>query len=337
MTRFILQRAFWGFVVVMSVITLVFFLIFVAGDPAVTILGPQARAEQIADFKAKKGLDQPVAEQFLSYLGVTPCVRIDSPKYEREDGTRGYCGVLQGDLGESYSHHESVANVIGHRLPRTLLLAMMAIVFELLIGITAGILAALRRNRWTDTIIMFATFVGISLPTYVTGPIALLLFAFLLGWFPFGGYGVTTLDHIYHGVLPALILAVAGAATYARVMRGELIEALRHDHVRTAKAKGMRPGRIVIRHAIRNALLPVVTLIGLSLPFLVGGAIITEKIFAWPGLGLLTIESIESLDAPVIMAVVLMFGVAVQVGNLLADIAVATLDPRIRLGDKGTG
>ena len=332
MTRFIVQRALWGLLVVMSVVTLVFFLIFVAGDPAVTILGPQARAEQIADFKAKKGLDQPVARQFLSYLGILPCVRRDSPKYEREDGSRGFCGVLQGDLGESYSHHESVADVIGHRLPRTLLLAAMAILFELIIGLTAGIIAALRRNRWTDTSIMFATFVGISLPTYVTGPIALLLFAFLLGWFPFGGYGVDPLDHIYHALLPSLILAVAGAATYARVMRGELIETLRHDHVRTARAKGMPPRRVVVRHAIRNALLPVVTLIGLSLPFLVGGAIITEKIFAWPGLGLLTIESINSLDAPVIMAVVLMFGVAVQLGNLLADIAVAALDPRIRLG-----
>jgi peptide/nickel transport system permease protein len=305
MTRFILRRALWGFLVVISVVTLVFFLIFVAGDPAVTILGPQARAEQIADFKAKKGLDRPVPEQFLSYLGLVPCVRRDSPKYEREDGARGFCGILQGDLGESYSHHESVANVIGHRLPRTLLLATMAVLFELIIGLTAGIAAALR----------------------------LLIFAFLLGWFPFGGYGVNALDHIYHALLPSLILAVAGAATYARVMRGELIETLRHDHVRTAKAKGMPESRVVIRHAIRNALLPVVTLIGLSLPFLVGGAIITEKIFAWPGLGLLTIESIESLDAPVIMAVVLMFGVAVQVGNLLADIAVAALDPRIRLGE----
>ena len=331
MMRFIVQRLLWGIAVVMSVVTLVFFLIFVAGDPAVTILGPQARAEQIADFKAKKGLDEPVPRQFLSYLGVVPCVRRDSPKYERGDGTRGFCGVLQGDLGESYSHHESVANVIGHRLPRTLLLAAMAVIFELVLGLGAGVLAALQRNRWTDTVIMFATFVGISLPTYVTGPIALLLFAFLLGWFPFGGYGVDPLDHVYHALLPALILAIAGAATYARVMRGELIETLRHDHVRTAKAKGMAPAKVVIRHAIRNALLPVVTLVGLSLPFLVGGAIITEKIFAWPGLGLLTIESIESLDAPVIMAVVLMFGVAVQVGNLLADIAVAALDPRIRL------
>ncbi len=333
MIRFIVQRALWGFLVVMSVVTLVFFLIFVAGDPAVTVLGPQARAEQIADFNAKKGLDRPVAEQFLSYLGFLPCVRKDSPKYEREDGSRGFCGVLQGDLGESYSHHESVTRVIGFRLPRTLLLASMAVLFELIIGLTAGVIAALRRNRWSDTLIMFSTFVGISLPTYVTGPIALLVFSFLLGWFPFGGYGVDPLDHLYHALLPAFILAIAGAATYARVMRGELIETLRHDHVRTAKAKGMRPSQVVIRHAIRNALLPVVTLMGLSLPFLVGGAIITEKIFAWPGLGLLTIESIESLDAPVIMAVVLMFGVAVQLGNLLADIAVAALDPRIRLND----
>jgi peptide/nickel transport system permease protein len=331
MMGFIAERTAWGALVLMSVVTLVFFLIFVAGDPAVTVLGPQARAEQIADFKAKKGLDRPVLEQFLSYLGLMPCVRKDSPKYERGDGSRGFCGVLQGDLGESYSHHESVAQVIGYRLPRTLLLASLAVLFEVIIGLTAGIIAALRRNRWIDTSIMFATFVGISLPTYVTGPIALLILAFLLGWFPFGGYGIDAIDHLYHALLPAFVLAIAGAAEYARVMRGELIETLRQDHVRTARAKGLPMSQVVMKHAVRNALLPIVTMIGLSLPFLVGGAIITEKIFAWPGLGLLTIESIESLDAPVIMAVVLMFGVAVQIGNLLADIAVAALDPRIRL------
>lgn len=331
MMHFIAERTAWGAVVLMSVVTLVFFLIFIAGDPAVTVLGPQARAEQIADFKAKKGLDQPVIEQFLSYLGLMPCVRRDSPKYERGDGSRGFCGLLQGDLGESYSHHESVAQVIRYRLPRTLLLASIAVLFELILGLTAGIIAALRRNRWIDTSIMLATFVGISLPTYVTGPIALLLFAFLLGWFPFGGYGVDAIDHVYHALLPAFVLAIAGAAEYARVMRGELVETLRQDHVRTARAKGLPMSHVVMKHAVRNALLPIVTMIGLSLPFLVGGAIITEKIFAWPGLGLLTIESIESLDAPVIMAVVLMFGVAVQIGNLLADIAVAALDPRIRL------
>lgn len=333
MTRFLLKRTFWGFVVLLSVLTLVFLMIFVAGDPAATVLGPQARAEQIADFKAKKGLDRPVPEQFLSYLGILPCVRRDSPRYTRPDGTRGFCGVLQGDFGDSYSHHEPVASVIRYRLPRTILLATMAIFFELLIGLSAGIFAAIRRNRWSDTTIMFGTFIGISLPTYVTGPFALLIFSFLLGWFPFGGYGVDPLDHIYHGILPAFILAIAGAATYARVMRGELVETMRYDHVRTARAKGLAPGRVIVKHGIRNALLPVVTLVGLSLPLLVGGAIITEKIFAWPGLGLLTIEAIHSLDAPVIMAVVLMFGLAVQVGNLLADVAVAVLDPRIRLED----
>lgn len=333
MIRFLLQRAAWGSAVVLTLVTLVFFLIFVAGDPAATILGPQARADQIADFQAKKGLDQPPLKQFFSYLGVAPCVRKDSPHYKRSDGSRGYCGILQGDLGDSYQHHESVTRVIANRLPRTLLLSAMAIFLELLIGLSSGVIAALRRNHWTDTAIMFGTFAGISLPTYVTGPLALLVFAFLLGWFPVGGYGINTLDHIYHGILPATILAVAGAATYARVMRGELVETLRNDHVRTAKAKGLRPVTVVVRHAIRNALIPVVTLVGLSLPFLVGGAIITEKVFAWPGLGLLTIEAINTLDAPIIMAVVLMFGVAVQVGNLLADVAVAALDPRIRLGD----
>ncbi len=333
MTLFLLKRFFWGTVVLVSVVTLVFALIFVAGDPAATVLGEKATAEAVQDFKEKKGLDQPVAIQFLSYVGITKCVRKDSLKYADTDGNRQRCGIFQGDLGESFLHHEPVTGVIKNRLPRTLLLGALTIFFELLIGLGAGIIAAVRRNSWTDTSIMMGTFVGISLPTYVTGPLALFVFAFLLGWFPVGGYGITTWDHVYHAILPALILAIAGAATYARVMRGELIENLRHDHVRTARAKGLGPAAVTFKHGIRNALLPIVTMVGLSLPLLVGGAIITEKIFAFPGLGMLTIEAIHTLDAPVIMAVVLMFGVAVQVGNLLADIAVAALDPRIRLSD----
>ncbi len=332
MIGFLLKRFLWGTVVLVSVITLVFALIFVAGDPAATVLGEKATAEAIKDFKEKKGLDQSIPIQFLSYVGLAKCIRKDSPKYADEQGNRRWCGILQGDLGESYAHHESVTGVISNRLPRTLLLGALTILFELFIGLGAGVIAALRRNTWTDTSIMMGTFLGISLPTYVTGPLALFVFAFLLGWFPVGGYGITAWEHVYHATLPALILAVAGAATYARLMRGELIETMRNDYVRTARAKGLGPFAVTFKHGIRNALLPIVTMIGLSLPLLVGGAIITEKIFAFPGLGMLTIESIHTLDAPVIMAVVLMFGVAVQIGNLLADIAVATLDPRIRLG-----
>ena len=331
MIRYLVQRFLWGVLVLMTVVVLVFGLIFVAGDPAATTLGPKATADQIADFKKKKGLDAPVADQFLSYVGITRCVRQESPKYKNDQGERGYCGLLQGDMGESYSHRESVSGVIANRLPRTLLLGAMTLLIELFFGVGAGIIAAIRRNSWTDTGIMGATFLGISLPTYVTGPLALFFFAFVLGWFPVGGYGVGFWDHIYHGILPASILAIAGAATYARVMRGEMIETMRKDHIRTARAKGLSPTSVAIKHGFRNALLPIVTMIGLSLPLLVGGAIITEKIFAWPGLGMLTIEAIHTLDAPIIMAVVLMFGLAVQIGNLLADIAVAALDPRIRL------
>ena len=333
MMRYLAKRLAWGLLVMSTVVTVVFVLVVKAGDPAATTLGPRASAEQIRDFRRNKGLDQPFVSQFGSYLGVTPCVRRDSPRYG-SDGERGHCGILQGDLGESYLHHEPVARVIGYRLPRTLLLGVMAMLFELAFGLGAGIVAALRRNTWADTGLMFGTFLGISLPTYVSGPLVLLLFGFLLGWFPVGGYGVTMLDHLHHAVLPALVLAVAGAATYARLLRSELVETLRHDYVRTARAKGIREGEVVFKHAIRNALLPVATVLGLSFPALVSGAIITEKVFAWPGLGLLTIESIYNLDVPMIMAVVLMFAITVQVGNFLADLAVAALDPRIRLGER---
>ncbi len=332
MTRYLLKRTFWALFVLSTVVTSVFWLVHVAGDPATVALGPRASAEAIADFQRQKGLDQPMGAQFGSYLGVSHCVRRDSPDFQ---GGAGYCGLLQGSLGTSYTHREDVAAVIGHRMPRTLLLGAMAMLFELLFGITAGILAAVRRNSWTDTGIMVATFAGISVPTFVTGPLALFVVAFLLGWFPMGGYGVGFWDHVYHGLLPAMILAVGGAATYARILRGELIETMRMDYVRTAKAKGLAPRAVLVRHGLRNALIPLVTLLGLSLPGLVGGAIITEKIFNWPGLGMLTIESINKLDVPIIMATVLMFGVLVQLGNLLADVAVATLDPRIRMGERG--
>ena len=332
MTRYLVKRTLWALFVLSTVVSAVFFLVHVAGDPAAVALGPRASADAIRDFRHIKGLDQPKLAQFGSYLGVSPCVRRDSPDF-RDGG--GYCGLLQGSLGTSYTHREDVAAVIGHRMPRTLLLGVMAMLFELLFGITAGIIAALRRNTWADTGLMVLTFAGISVPTFVTGPIALFVLAFLLGWFPMGGYGVGFWEHVRHGLLPSMILAVGGAATYARILRGELVETLRMDYVRTAHAKGLAPRTVVVRHALRNALIPIVTLLGLSLPGLVGGAIITEKIFNWPGLGMLTIEAINKLDVPIIMATVLMFGVLVQLGNLLADVTVAALDPRIRVGERG--
>jgi peptide/nickel transport system permease protein len=201
---------------------------------------------------------------------------------------------------------------------------------ELLLGLGIGVVAALRRNTWFDTSVMVLSIVGISMPTFVTGLWFLSYFAFRLGLFPVGGYGVDFWDHVKHGFLPALTLAVVGAATYARVMRGEMIEALRSDYVRTAYAKGLAPTRVVLLHAGKNALLPIVTLVGMSLRVLVSGAIITEAIFAWPGIGRLAVEAISGLDLPVVMGIVFIASGAVQLGNVLADITVAALDPRVR-------
>ena len=328
MIAFLVRRALWGVFVVAVVVSLVFALVFAIGDPAATSLGANASPEQIREFEAREGLDQPLWRQYASYLGVMPCVRRSARRYDDGDG---FCGLLQLDFGSSYRHKEPVFDVIATRLPRTLLLGVMTLLFELFIGLGLGILAATRRGSAFDTGFMATAFLGISLPTYVTGPIFLLVFAFLYGLFPVGGYGIDPLDHIYHAVLPAFTLAIVGAATYARVMRSEMVDALRSDYIRTARAKGVTGMGVVMRHAFRNALLPVVTLMGLSMAVLVSGAIITEKIFAWPGMGSLAIEAVLAEDAPIIMGVVLIFSLVVQLGNLLADLAVASLDPRIRL------
>ena len=328
MTAYLARRALWAIFVVSVVVTIVFSIVFAIGDPAATTLGANASPEQIAQFRAQEGLDKSLPRQFASYLGIAPCVRKSSRNYDDGDG---FCGLLQLDFGQSYRHKEPVFDVIAARFPRTLLLAFMTLLFELLIGLTLGVLAATRKGSLFDTGFMATAFLGISLPTYVTGPIFLLTFAFLYGWFPVGGYGVDFWDHVYHAVLPAFTLAIVGAATYARVMRSEMVEALRNDYIRTARAKGLSGARVTLRHAFRNALLPVVTMVGLSMAILVSGAIITERVFAWPGMGSLAIEAVLAEDAPIIMGVVLIFSIIVQVANLLADLAVASLDPRIRL------
>ncbi len=427
MLAFILRRLLAGTVVVLIVVMLVFLLLNAVGDPAAATLGPQAGPEQIADFKRKHGLDQPLPAQLGSYLGVARCVRgrrsaaveddvnvaleaagrtvvrpHRNPDVEvpagalelvgtiepagerrwtltmsaineelantgetsgvitsgliRDLGRQGgetlagnlregpivlrriersdRCGLFQADLGESFAHNESVTAVIANRLPRTLLLGGMALFIQLIFGLGIGIVAALKRNTYTDAGLMSASYLGISLPTFVSGPLLLAVFGFYYGWFPLGGYGVGAWDHVWHATLPAFTLAVAGAATYARIMRSELVDTLRSDYVRTATAKGL--GRVaVLRHAVRNALLPIVTMLGLSMTLLVAGAIITEKIFGWPGMGNLAIQAILNLDAPTVMGVVLVFAVTVQIGNLLADVAVALLDPRVRVEKTG--
>jgi peptide/nickel transport system permease protein len=310
MAGYVARRVGWAILVVFAALTLVFFLVNGIGDPAVATLGPRANEAQLQQFRVEHGLDKPLPVQYLAYVA----------------------NVARGDLGTSFRDNQPVMSVIATRLPRTLQLGAMAMGFELIIGLGLGIFAATRRNTLWDTATMSLTFLGISAPTFVTGPILLFVFAFLYGWFPVGGYGVDAWDHVWHAVLPAFTLAIIGAATYARLMRGEMVETLRADYIRTARAKGAGGARIVFGHAVRNAMLPIAVLMGLQLTTLVSGAILTETIFAWPGMGRLAIESISALDAPMVMGVVLITSATVQLGNLLGDLGVAALDPRIRLG-----
>jgi peptide/nickel transport system permease protein len=297
--------------VVWVAMSLVFVLANLIGDPAIATLGPRAHASQIAEFREAHGLDRPFYQQYLGYFG----------------------GMLRGDLGRSFRDDQPVLDVVLVRLPRTVLLGAMAMGFELLFGLSIGVLAALRRNTFIDTLAMSLSYLGSSTPSFLIGLLLMQVLAFRLGWFPVGGYGVTPLEHVEHALLPALTLAVVGAATYARILRSEMIETLRADYVRTARSKGLSRSRVVIAHAMRNAVLPIVTLVGLSMPLLVGGAIVTETVFGWPGMGRLAYEATTSLDVPILLGVVLMSAITVQVGNLLAEVVVSRIDRRVKSED----
>jgi peptide/nickel transport system permease protein len=327
MSELIVKRLVTGIVVVFLALTSVFFLANAVGDPARAALGPQASPEALEAWRRSEGYDRPVLERYQEYFFGTPERDRERLRSVATDG------LIRGDLGRARDK-QSVLSVIGTRLPRTLLLSGMALSFEIAFGLILGTLAALRRGTLLDTGFMGIAFLGISIPTFVSGPIFLLVFAFRLGWFPIGGYGLGFWDHVYHGLLPALTMAVIGAATYARVMRSEMIDTMQSDYIRTARAKGLHPFQVVVGHGVRNAMLPIVTLMGLSFPLLVSGAIITEQVYNWTGMGRLAIESISSQDDKVIMGVVLIAAVFVQIGNLLADIAVGILDPRVRLESK---
>lgn len=298
--------------VVWLAMTLVFFAVHGIGDPAVATLGPRASAEQIEEFRGRHGLDQPLFAQYGSFLA----------------------GIATLDLGTSWRDERRVADVLATRLPRTLLLMSLATTFELAFGLGLGLLAARRRGTLIDTLTMGLAFLGVSTPSFFLGVLALQFLAFRLGLFPVGGYGVDPIDHLRHAILPALVLASLGAATYARLLRSEVVEIQAQDHVRTARAKGLPAGRILWTHVVRNALPPIVTMIGLSLPSLVAGAVVTESVFGWPGMGRLAMESIYSFDLPMLLGIVLVGALTVQIGNLGAELVVARIDPRVRERDR---
>ncbi len=318
MVEHLIRRTAYALFIVWASVSCVFFLMYAVGDPASATLGERASAEQLASFRAQHGLDRPVLSQYLTYIGVQPChVRA------------GYCGLLQGHLGDSLRLDATIASVFVERIPRTALLGAMATTVEVFVGVGLGLWAGATRRRWVDSSLLTFAYLGISIPTFVAGLIALDQLAFRLGLFPVGGYGETPLEHIKHALLPSLVLGLLGSATYLRLVRSETRDLLADEFSRMLRSLGVSQRRLTLRYLPRLAVLPVITLLGLQLPALVGGAVITETIFGWPGLGRLAVEAVYNLDAPLVLAIVLVASVAVQAGNLLADIALQLLDPRV--------
>jgi len=310
MARFLLGRALWAVVVLWFVVTAAFVITnVIPGDPVRMMLGPHAAPDTVETVRKELGLDRPMVVQYVRYVG----------------------RVVDGNLGRSYRLDKPVTKILKNAVWPTLQLALGALFLQLLLGVPLGVIAALRRNRAADVIAQTVALLGQSAPTFFLGPVFIYLFAYRLGWFPIGGYGDGgTFDRLHHLVLPALTLAAGGTAIYTRLVRSDLIEQLGEDYVRTARAKGASPARVVGRHALRNALLPLVTLVGLDLGVLMAGAIVTEYIFQWPGLGRETVQSILYLDPPVVLGVVIVVAAAIVVANLAVDVIYAWLDPRVR-------
>ena len=286
-------------------VALVTFLLlhYLPADPAALIAGRSANAQMIANVRHQLGLDLPLPLQFWRYLS----------------------GLLQGNLGRSYIQRTDVAALIVSRIPATLVLMVAGILVEVALGLTFGVLAAVKRNGFVDRIVMTLAFVGVSSPQFVVALLLLYVFAATLGWFPMSGYGTPS-----HVVLPALTLGLLGAGWYARMVRSAMIDVLHQDYVRTARAKGLTRARVILRHALPNAVLPIVAMIGIDIGQFMGGVVVVEAVYGWPGIGQLAWQAIQQVDVPIIMGVTLVSSLAIVLGNLLADLVAPVLDPRIR-------
>ncbi len=305
MARFLLSRLTSALGVVIGVCTLVFLLIhLVPGDPVELMLGESASPADRTALRAALGLDQPLAVQFGRFAW----------------------GLAHLDLGQSLHFHRPVTGLLAERLPATGELALAALLLAILIALPLGLIAARYHGGPADTGAMLFSLLGLSVPNFWLGPMLILVFALWLGWVPVSGR-----DAPGSLILPALTLGTSLAAVLARMVRSSLLEVLGEDLVRTARAKGLSTGATLIRHALPNAALPVVTLLGLQLGALLGGAVITETVFAWPGLGGLLVEAIQGRDYPLVQGCVLLISLGYVGINLLTDLAYAWLDPRIRL------
>ena len=304
MIRYISIRLLFALPALWLIVTMVFLLAhIVTGDPVAQMLGEGARAEDLSQLRHALGLDLPLPVQYGRYLA----------------------GVLHGNLGESFRFQQPVLKVVTEHYPATLELAIVALLICALIGIPAGVLAAHKRGERTDHAVGVLTLFGLSVPNFALGPVLILLFSVVLGWLPVSGRGGWS-----HLVLPAFTLGAALAAILTRMVRTSVIEELSADYVRTARAKGVSESGVLFRHALRNALIPILTILGLQFGTLLAGTIVTESIFSWPGIGRLAVQAIGARDYPLLQGCILLIAVSYVFVNLLTDLVYALVDPRVR-------
>ncbi|ENA36843.1 MULTISPECIES: ABC transporter permease [Pseudomonas] len=303
MLTFITRRVAYALLILLGVTLITYLLLFMLpADPARQIAGRSATPEVVENIRHQLGLDLPFYQQYFNYLK----------------------GLLHGDLGRSFIQRSEVSELIGSRLVPSLQLMGMGILFELIIGIGLGIIAALKRDSFADRLLMAFSFIGVSSPQFIAAMLFLYFFAVKLGWFPMGGYG-----EFHHILLPALTLGLLGSGWYSRMVRSSMIEALHQDFIRTARAKGLSRLRVVFRHVLPNAIVPIIPMIGIDIGIFMGGLVVVESVFGWPGIGQLAWQAIQQVDIPVIVGVTTVSAVAIVVGNLLADLVIPLVDPRI--------
>ena len=304
MFPFLIRRLALTLPVMWIVVTLVFGLIhMVPGDPVAQMLGEGASVTEIERLRHELGLDRPLLDQYRTYM----------------------TGVLRGDLGVSFRNQEPVTSSILARYPATIELALAATILSVVLAFPLGVVSAIRRGRAADRTIGFLTLLGISLPNFALGPLLILLFSIFLGLLPVSGR-----DGFSHLILPALTLGGGLAAITTRMVRGSMLEEIRQDYVRTARAKGLSERVVLLNHALRNGLIPVITVLGLQMGPLLAGAIITETIFSWPGLGRLTFQAINARDYPLVQGCILTIALSYILINLVTDLLYYVVDPRIR-------
>lgn len=314
MTRYLITRL-WQSAVTLILASLVVFIGVrqLPGDPALAMAGEEATPERVEAIREQLGLNEPLFTQYVTFVG----------------------NMLRGDLGESTRTGTAVTELIATTLPVTLWLSAYAILVAVVVGVVLGIIAERFRGRWPEWIANGLALIGLSVPNFWLGILAILYLAVTLGWFPASGYVSMSddpLDAIYHLTLPAIILGTSLAAVIMRQTRASMIETMKTDYVRTAKAKGLGRGRVLVRYGLRNSLIVVVTIVGLQLGGLISGAVVTERIFALPGFGKLTLDAVFTRDYPVIQAVVLIITVGYILINLAVDILYSVINPRIRVG-----